>query len=84
MQLHENNAYKKRIQSIDLLRGIVIILMALDHARDFFGIYPFNTLDLAHTSPLLFMTRWITNVCAPAFMFLSGISAYLYSLKVSA
>jgi uncharacterized membrane protein len=83
MQLHENNAYKKRIQSIDLLRGIVIILMALDHARDFFGIYPFNTLDLAHTSPLLFMTRWITNVCAPAFMFLSGISAYLYSLKVS-
>jgi uncharacterized membrane protein len=83
MQLQVNNSYKMRIQSIDLLRGIVILLMALDHVRDYFGPYAFNAQDLQHVSPILFMTRWITNLCAPAFMFLSGMSAYLYSLKVS-
>jgi uncharacterized membrane protein len=79
----ENKNYKMRIQSIDLLRGVVILLMALDHVRDFFGAFPYNAQDLAHVSPLLFMTRWITNLCAPTFMFLSGMSAYLYSQKVS-
>lgn len=79
----KNQSYISRIESIDLLRGIVILIMALDHVREFFGLYLYNPIDLAHTSPELFMTRWITNLCAPTFMFLSGISAYLYSLKVS-
>jgi uncharacterized membrane protein len=78
-----NTTFKTRIHSIDFLRGIVIILMALDHVRDFFGATLYAPLDVTQTSPLLFMTRWITHLCAPTFMLLTGISAYLYSLKVS-
>jgi uncharacterized membrane protein len=72
-----------RIESIDLLRGIVMVIMALDHVRDYFHITA-NTddpLNLATTTPLLFFTRWITHFCAPAFVFLSGISVYLQSLR---
>lgn len=83
MNHKENTIYKTRIQSIDLLRGIVIVLMALDHVRDFFGAYTYNAQDIVHITPALFMTRWITNLCAPTFMFLSGLSAYLYYLKTS-
>jgi uncharacterized membrane protein len=75
----------KRIVSIDLLRGIVMILMVLDHVRDYFHAYSFqfDAVDLDHTSIPIFFTRWITHFCAPIFMFLSGISAYLYGAKRS-
>ena len=70
-----------RLNSIDLLRGVVIILMALDHVRHFFGPTVFSPVDLTQTSPELFLTRWITHFCAPVFMFLVGVSAFLYSNK---
>ena len=72
----------KRVQSIDLLRGIVMIIMALDHCRDFlhYGVsIGEDPLDFATTTPFLFMTRWITHFCAPVFAFLSGTSIFLYS-----
>ncbi len=74
-----------RIASIDILRGIVMIIMALDHTRDFFHVTAMtaNPLDPATTTPALFFTRWITHLCAPTFVFLSGLSAYLSSQKKS-
>ena len=74
-----------RINSIDLLRGLIMVIMALDHTRDFFHVTAFTAdpLDASSTTPLLFFTRWITHYCAPGFVFLSGVSAYLASLKKS-
>ena len=68
-----------RIESIDLLRGLIMIIMALDHVRDYFHAAAFtgDPLDLNTTTPVLYFTRWITHYCAPLFMFLSGISAAL-------
>jgi uncharacterized membrane protein len=66
-----------RLTSIDMLRGLVIALMALDHTRDFFGITPFSPEDLAATTPAWFWTRWITHLCAPVFVLLAGSSAFL-------
>jgi uncharacterized membrane protein len=70
---------KQRIQSIDIVRGVIMLIMALDHTRDFFHIAGMRSdpTDMATTTPILFFTRWITHYCAPNFVFLSGISAYL-------
>ncbi len=74
---------QKRIESIDILRGLVMIIMALDHVRDYFHITANtdNPLNLATTTPELYFTRWITHFCAPVFVFLSGTSIYLQSLR---
>jgi len=67
----------RRLESIDLLRGIVIILMALDHTRDFLGIPGISPTNLAQASAALFLTRWITHLCAPVFFLLTGTGACL-------
>jgi len=74
---------KKRILSIDILRGIIMALMALDHTRDYFHLEAVtqSPTDMETTYPILFFTRWITHFCAPTFVFLSGISIYLQSLR---
>jgi uncharacterized membrane protein len=70
-----------RLHSIDILRGLVIVLMALDHVRDFFTAVRFDPLDLTQTNATLFMTRWITHFCAPVFILLAGVSAQLVSRR---
>ncbi|HEV3326086.1 MAG TPA: heparan-alpha-glucosaminide N-acetyltransferase domain-containing protein [Puia sp.] len=70
-------APKYRIGSIDLLRGLVMLIMAVDHIRDHVHLGHPDPTDLATTTPALFLTRWITHFCAPVFVFLSGVSVYL-------
>ena len=69
-------ATRARVEAVDVLRGVIMILMALDHTRDFFGV-PANPTNLATATPALFLTRWITHFCAPGFFFLTGTGAYL-------
>ncbi|RYU90665.1 DUF1624 domain-containing protein [Mucilaginibacter terrigena] len=70
---------KQRVQSIDILRGIIMLIMAVDHTREYFNIGAISTdpSNLATTTPLIFFTRLATHFCAPTFVFLSGLSAYL-------
>jgi len=66
-----------RLVSVDVLRGLVMVFMALDHVRDFFSRPGFPPEDMAHTNGPLFLTRFITHFCAPVFAFLAGTGAYL-------
>ena len=68
---------RRRLESIDVVRGVIMIIMALDHTRDFFGIPGQNPTNLATASAALFLTRWITHFCAPVFFLLTGTGAYL-------
>ncbi|MFO0563656.1 MAG: heparan-alpha-glucosaminide N-acetyltransferase domain-containing protein [Polyangiales bacterium] len=71
-----------RQSSLDRVRGLVMALMALDHTRDFFGDWSVRPTDLAHASAALFFTRWITHFCAPTFVLLAGVSAWLHEQKL--
>lgn len=72
---------QKRLTSIDTLRGLVIVIMALDHVRDMLGTPSVRPMDFADADAPLFFTRWITHLCAPTFILLAGTSAYLYGAK---
>jgi uncharacterized membrane protein len=72
-----------RIESIDVLRGVIMIIMALDHVRDFFGYPGVSPTDPAATTVPLFFTRWVTHFCAPVFFLLTGTGAYLSLRKKS-
>ncbi len=80
-----NASTRSRIYSLDLLRGLVMVIMALDHTRDFFHYDAFlhDPLDWATTTPILYFTRWVTHFCAPVFVFLSGASIFLQHLRKS-
>ncbi len=70
-----------RLDSVDLLRGLVMVVMALDHTRAYFSNAQFDPVDLSQTTPAYFLTRWITHFCAPTFVFLAGTGAYLAGMR---
>lgn len=70
-----------RIESVDVLRGLVMVIMAIDHTREFFSNYAGNPTDAATAPGIIYFTRWITHLCAPTFVFLAGTSIYLQSLR---
>src|SRR5690349_15797389 len=80
--MYQPSAFKTRVQSIDILRGIIMVIMALDHVRDFLHNGAANNpLNPTTTTPILFFTRFITHFCAPNFAFLAGMAAYLSGLR---
>lgn len=72
-----------RLSSIDIFRGLIMVLMALDHTRDFLTNITYEPETLAQTSLVLFVTRWVTHFCAPMFFFLAGTGAFLYGQRKS-
>ena len=73
-----------RLESVDLLRGLIMVVMALDHTRDFFhwsALHGIEPADLAATSAPIFLTRWLTHFCAPNFSFLAGVGVFLSTLR---
>ena len=72
-----------RLQSVDILRGLVMVIMTLDHVRDFYTTGTPRPEDLGKATAALFLTRWITHFCAPTFMFTAGLGAYLGGLRKS-
>ena len=72
-----------RIASVDVVRGLVMVIMALDHVRELIHVDSLtrDPTDLATTTPAVFFTRWITHLCAPIFVFLAGTSAYLSAAR---
>ena len=73
-----------RVESVDVLRGLLMVLMALDHARDYFSSATIDPTDPIHSWPALFITRWVTHLCAPGFILLAGASVYLQRQRKSA
>ena len=67
----------KRVEAVDVVRGAIMIVMALDHTRDFFGVPGVSPTDVSRAGAALFLTRWITNICAPVFFLLTGTGACL-------
>jgi uncharacterized membrane protein len=73
--------FASRFEAVDLLRGVVMVLMVIDHTRDFFGDGTLNPTDLSQVSPAMFLTRWVTHFCAPVFAFLAGVGGYLAGVR---
>ena len=77
MSAQSESPLRQRVDSVDVVRGVIMIVMALDHTRDFFGGASIDPTNLATTTAPLFLTRWITHICAPVFCLLTGTGAYL-------
>jgi uncharacterized membrane protein len=78
------NVRNSRIQSVDILRGFLMLLMAVDHVRDYFSNVTIEPEDPLHSWPALFATRWMTHLCAPGFILLAGAGIYLQRRRKSA
>jgi uncharacterized membrane protein len=83
LQESKSSAIQTRVQSVDILRGAIMIIMALDHTRDFVhsGAQNFSPEDLTRTTAAIFFTRWITHFCAPVFMLTAGLGAFLWAQR---